>query len=249
MRTARVAYWGLFAHAGRCGRVGGARHPGGGRRQGDIDADARCSAARARILCVQLRGVLRARCSRAGRGSGGGAEPAGRRRRADPVPCANFRRSDGCVSPMCRRLVGSAKDRAGLGLGACDSDGLQPAIEMVSCHTCSHINSIVPKARHDPPVAVWASEYMRSCVPTHEQLILACTWFIAFSTRFRTQVHACGQSRPVPSRPVGCTSAVYWIPPFYSCFSLQLMNISSTPYPFTCMTRVVSWLDILLEKK
>lgn len=79
-------------------------------------------------------------------------------------PCANFRRPDGCVSPMCRRLVGSAKDRAGLGLGACDSDGLQPAIEMVSCHTCSHINSIVPKARHDPLMHPWPCGRVNICV-------------------------------------------------------------------------------------
>ena len=77
------------------GGVGGGVRGTGAASAGryDIDADAtmlRCSAARARILCVQLRGVLRARCSRAGRGSGGGAEPAGRRRRADPVPVRQF---------------------------------------------------------------------------------------------------------------------------------------------------------------
>jgi len=60
-----------------------------------------------------VRGVLRARCKL-------------------PV-----RRSDGCVFPMCRRLVGSDKDSGGW-LG-CDSDGLQPAIEIVVswCHVTS----------------------------------------------------------------------------------------------------------------
>jgi hypothetical protein len=120
---------------------------------------------------------------------------------------------------MCRRLVGSAKDSGGwavtrTGFTTCDRN----CCVMHGVMSLAH-NSIVPKGKGMHDLGPWR---LNICIRARP-LMLACTWFNAFSTRFTTQVHACGQSRPV-----GCTyERCYWIP-----FLLQLfpwLNISSTP--------------------
>jgi hypothetical protein len=140
------------------------------------------------------------------------AEPARRRR-------ANFLRSDGGVFPMCRRLVGSAKDSGGwavtrTGFTTCDRN----CCVMHGVMSLAH-NSIVPKGKGMHDLGPWATECMHSCAPTHARVhVVQCLLYSVHNSG------ACMWS--VPSRRLHVRALL-----LDSLFiaAVPWLNISSTP--------------------